>query len=89
MDSDKAIGEIKTYFDSLYEDVSLRGTGAAKFVVIGKGPRGAVISVGKEGWFVELWSQSDLHPDEETVVKEEAIPQRDEAIQMIRSWLDG
>lgn len=85
MNTEQAIMNMKSYFDSVYTDVSLRGSGRGKFVLINKGLRGAEISVADNdtGWFVELWL------GEEDLVDERVVELREDAIQRICGWLDG
>ncbi|SRR5260370_12588285 len=91
MHPDHAILNIKAHFDSLFDDVRLLGSGRAKVVAIGKGARGAVISVADDnkGWFVEFWSAKEFATGEEDLVEELVIELREDAIRRVCRWLDG
>jgi hypothetical protein len=82
---------MKAFLKTLYEDVELRGSGRGKFVVLNKGLKGAVISVGEDdkSWFVELWSEGDPTTGEENLIDERTIKLREDAIRRVCNWLDG
>ena len=91
MDPHQAIMDMKVHLATLYDDVKLRGSGRAEFVNVYKGLRAANISLESDNksWFVELWTAANSPPGEETCVDERVIERREEAIDLICSWLVG
>lgn len=88
MELNQTLLDAKIALESRYDEVSLLGSGRAKFVRVSKHGRSSVISVDEEGWLVELWSENDLGSEEETLVEEEIVQERDDAIQRVHRWLD-